>query len=185
MPVSNDAWFYIPLELIQVPERMRQNFTSDDFKKISALETSIRTYGQFSPILITRELELVAGHRRLICMQRLNRPVIKALYYDPNSQVELLAVELEENIRRLEMDWRSIVLGVGKFHFEMKKVDVTWDLRNSSLVLGIPGRTVQKAVSIFPFRNHPRILSAKRFTNAYTESRQLKKEALNTELQQL
>lgn len=181
MPVSDD-FFWLPVANIIIPERMRQNFTSEDHTKLQSLEDSIRKYGQFSPILITRELELVAGHRRLLCHQRLQKLVIKCIYYDPTSHAELLAIELEENLKRLSMNWRSIMLGIGRYHEDMKRVDVTWDMQKTSRQLGVPGGTVQKSIAVYQFRNHPEIRNCHRFKEAYTLSRKLKKQMMDAEL---
>lgn len=181
MPIS-DEFFWLPVSHILIPERMRQNFTSEDHTKLQSLEDSIRKHGQLSPILISRELELIAGHRRLLCHMRLGKHLIKCVYYDPSSLAEHLAIELEENLKRLNMNWRSIMLGIGRYHTEMKKVDLTWDMRKTSLQLGVPGGTVQKAIAVYQFRNHPEIKNCHRFKEAYTISRKLKKQLIEAEL---
>ena len=174
--------FFIPTAFVRVPERMRKEFTADDYKKLSALEFSIRTYGLLNPILITHDLELVAGHRRLLCHQRLNRELIEAKYFDQSSEHEHLALELEENIRRLPMSWRELMLGIGKYHEQMTKANPQWTARDSSHSLCLPGKTVNTAILIFPFRNHKEIQSCRRLTDAATVARSLKRQLISLEL---
>lgn len=174
--------FFIPLSYIRIPERMRKEFTADDYKKLYALELSIRQYGLLNPILITHDLELVAGHRRLMCHQRLGREIIEAKYFDQSSDHEHLALELEENIRRLPMTWRELMLGIGKYHEQMLRIDPQWTSKNSSLSLNLPGKTVNTAILIYPFRDHSKILQARRLKDAAINARTLRREMIQAEL---
>lgn len=181
MPVERET-FVIPVSLIKIPERMRREFTADDYKKLSALEFSIRRYGMFNPIIITHDLELVAGHRRLICHQRLGRELIKAIYFDQQTEYEHLAIELEENIRRLPMSWRELMLGIGKYHDQMTKENPQWTAKDSSHSLCLPGKTVNTAILIYPFRDHQLIKNCRRLTDAATTARALKRQLIQSEL---
>lgn len=181
MPVS-DHFLKIPVSQITIPPRMRQEFTSSDHTKLYSLELSIRKYGLISPIIITRDLELVAGHRRLLCHLRLNLPTIKAFYADTLNPAELLSIELEENLRRLRMTWRETMLGVGRYHTNMQELNPKWTGKDTSISLGIPGKTVTDFLLIFPFRNHQEILSATGAKPATTIARRLLKEEIQKEL---
>ena len=183
MPVTREYPVF-PTAHIIIPERMRKEFTSQDFDRLYLLELSIRKNGLIHPILITRDLVLVAGHRRLMCHIRLNLPTISCQYFDELSPNESLAIELEENLRRLKMTWREVMLGIGKYHEHMQKENSLWTSRNSSLALQIPGITVSRSLQIYPFRMHPEIHSAKSFIQAVTISRRLRAQVIQKELAQ-
>lgn len=181
MPASK-RYLTFPTSHIIIPERMRKEFTSQDFDRLYLLELSIRKYGLLNPILITQELILVAGHRRLLCHQRLNLPTIECQYYDAINPNEVIAIELEENLRRLKMSWREVMLGIGKYHTHMQKENPSWTAHDSSLSLQIPGTTVNRSLQIYPFRMCPEILTSKSFVQAVTISRKLKAQAIQREL---
>ena len=181
MPTTRE-FLTFPTNYIIIPERMRKEFTSQDFDRLYLLELSIRKYGLLHPILVTRELILVAGHRRLLCHIRLNLPTISCQYYDEISANESIAIELEENLRRLKMNWREVMTGIGKYHTHMQKENPLWTSRDSSLSLQIPGTTVNKNLQIYPFRLHPEILTSKSFAQAIVVARRLKAREIQNEL---
>ena len=56
----------VPLDAIVIRERVREEIGSLD-----SLMTSLDKHGQLNPVTITRDNELVAGHRRLLAAQEL------------------------------------------------------------------------------------------------------------------
>jgi hypothetical protein len=181
MPATRENPVYL-VDQIKIPERMRQEFTAQDHTKLSALENSIRIRGLLSPIIITRDLELVAGHRRLLCHIRLGLDTIECKYYDEQSAEELLLIELEENIRRLKMGWREVMLGIGRYHTQMTERKPTWTLKQSSQTLNIPLDTIKDSLTIYPFRHHQSIKTSVRLKEALTTSRRLRREQIALEI---
>jgi len=61
---------------------------------------SLRRHGLLNPIVITRDRELVAGHRRLEAARRLGWQRITASIIDTTQETALLEVEIDENTQR-------------------------------------------------------------------------------------
>lgn len=92
---------------IKVPERIRK-----DMGNLEPLMESLGRCGQLNPITVTRDLELVAGHRRLTAAQRLGWKMIDANIVDGISDERRLEMELEENIYRKDFSPDELLEGV-------------------------------------------------------------------------
>lgn len=97
----------IPISDIKVGKRIRKNYGD-----INALADSIRRYGQIQPILVDKDLNLVAGGRRLEATKQLGLETIWAEARETLDDVAKRELELEENIRRKEFDWPEEVMGL-------------------------------------------------------------------------
>jgi len=105
----------IPLAEIKTEGRTRENYGD-----IAGLAASISRLGIIQPIRINRNLELVVGGRRLRALTELKiDPLIegKHFIYEDNVTPQYLAeAELEENTRRLDMNWTERVRSIAKLH---------------------------------------------------------------------
>ncbi len=88
----------VPIEEVVVKRRIRS-----DLGNLDALMASLRTHGQLSPILITRDSQLVAGHRRLESARRLGWLTINAVVLERADAVDRLEIEIEENVQRKQL----------------------------------------------------------------------------------
>ena len=88
----------VPIEEVVVKRRIRS-----DLGNLDELMASLRTHGQLSPILITRDLRLVAGHRRLESARRLGWLTINAVVLERADAVDRLEIEIEENVQRKQL----------------------------------------------------------------------------------
>lgn len=98
-----------PDEVI-VADRMRQ-----ELGDLTSLMASIREFDLIQPIVLTRDLHLVAGGRRLAAMKALDfKCLMHGLHFvwrDELDPLRLKAIELEENLKRKDLTWSEIVLG--------------------------------------------------------------------------
>ena len=99
----------VPLTDIVIKERVRQ-----DIGDLTPLMASMQKHGQLNPINITRENELIAGHRRLLSAKELGWTYIDALIIDRDSQIEKLQLELEENVHRKDFSPEELLAGYRK-----------------------------------------------------------------------
>src|SRR6266704_3163554 len=76
-----------------------------DLTKLDVLADSISRLGLIHPIVITRNLELVAGERRLASVRILGWSHIACQYLDELDPSVARAIELEENIKRENLPW--------------------------------------------------------------------------------
>lgn len=113
----------VQLQAIVVDSRIRT-----DLGDIDGLSNSIKQYGLIQPIVLGRvdgEIRLIAGGRRLTALKRLGIKVLT--HVTPSARGEFIwdfeqqtsedaklrfrALELEENLRRKQLDWREELLG--------------------------------------------------------------------------
>lgn len=92
---------------VKVPERIRK-----DVGNLEPLMESLNRCGQLNPITISRELELIAGYRRLTAAERLGWKMIDATIVDGLSEEHRLEMELEENIYRKDFSPEELLEGV-------------------------------------------------------------------------
>ena len=88
----------VPIGSIVVGKRIRI-----DLGDLAPLMDSLRTHGQLSPILLTHDLELIAGHRRLESARRLGWTSIDAILVDDVGELRALELEIEENLQRRQL----------------------------------------------------------------------------------
>lgn len=109
---------FIPVDSIRVEReaRQRRSFNTAD------LEASIPKVGLINPIIVTRDLVLVAGERRLEAHKRLKLSHIQVRYTDELSTPELRLIELEENLRREDLSWQDKALAFRDL-FDLRRAD--------------------------------------------------------------
>lgn len=114
----------IPLNSIDTSDRVRQ-----DFGDIDALMNSIAEVGLIQPIVINRDLKLIAGERRLKALTKLGvtelAHEIHFVYNDEQDPLQLKAMEVEENVRRKNLTWQEEVLA------KKKLLDIMQELHGS------------------------------------------------------
>jgi len=102
---------YIQVTEVKVHNRMRKFFGD-----IEALANSIARFGLLTPIVLDNDNNLIAGHRRLMAIQHLGKPEICFRRIDALDPVLRAELELEENIRRKELEWPEEVLGLYRLY---------------------------------------------------------------------
>ena len=99
----------VTLGSIIVRKRIRR-----ELGDISGLMESLKNYGQLTPIIINRKYELIAGFRRLQAARRLGWKSIEALMIDKPTEQQMLEVEIEENVQRLDLSAEEIADGMAR-----------------------------------------------------------------------
>ena len=137
----------VPINKIIVDERQRKQY--DDVDKLAS---SIATYGQLQPILLTRDMHLVAGGRRLEAHRQLAREEIKAEFVDDPTIVLRKEMELEENLQRLNLTWQEHCLAVAEIH-DLRSKDAAlnsekWGFEQTGALLGRAKSNVFYAVFV-------------------------------------
>lgn len=92
---------------VKVPDRVRK-----DLGDLESLMDSMRRCGQLNPITVTRDMVLIAGHRRFESASRLGWRMIDATVIDGIDDVRRLEIELEENIHRKDFSPEELLDGV-------------------------------------------------------------------------
>lgn len=135
--MTSGIFHLIPLDDVVIRRDERQRRELDD---IDVLADSIRRLGLIHPIVVTRDLELVAGERRTAACRALGWTNIPAQYADEIEPAKLHAIELEENIKRKDIPWQDQVRAVMEYHRLRDREEDGWTRADTSAALGVtPG----------------------------------------------
>jgi ParB family chromosome partitioning protein len=130
----------LPINEIIVNNRQRQ-----DYGDIEELATSLTRFGLIQPIVVNQDKTLIAGGRRLEAARRCAWKDIDVVYRHTMSQDELHELELEENVRRKEMDWKEKTLNILTIHRLKKKRSALegsrWGYRETAEMLSVKGHS--------------------------------------------
>jgi ParB family chromosome partitioning protein len=122
---------YLKLDEIVVGDRLRQ-----DPGDIDQLAESLRVYGMIQPIVVHKQNnQLVAGGRRLEAARRLGWECVPVCYIEDLSEDMLHELELEENIRRKDLNWKERVRAIARIHVLKRTKDIHWGVRQTSELL--------------------------------------------------
>lgn len=105
----------IPLVQIDVPRDERQRRTLD----AELLVDSIKKHGVIQPIIVEEvgdRYRLVAGERRYTASAKIGIPDIPARLASDLSSTERQILELEENVKRLELGWKDEAIAIMRIH---------------------------------------------------------------------
>jgi len=108
--------------IIKREERQRK-----DLKITEEFKDSIKARGVLLPIIITRDLVLVAGERRLTASLELGLESIPCRFFEDLDPAEAQIVELEENVKRQDLSWQEIVTTIRDLYalYEAREPDLT------------------------------------------------------------
>lgn len=123
---------------IDTSERVRQDF---DPKYLNELAESIMAYGLLHPPTVDEKYKLIGGEQRFRAM----RDVIGSEYIPVSimsvPKADRLELELEENFRRRDFDWKESVLGIARLHDYKRKNHVrmgkAWRQADTAKLLGL------------------------------------------------
>lgn len=184
MPLSNE-FELVQVSSITVPsDRQRKNIKSS---KVDALAGSIKRNGLLHPIVIKRDCTLVAGERRLLAHIKLGREKIPVHWFDELDQFEAAAIELEENLRRVDLTWKEICLATLQYHEVREKSDSTWTRAATSEALGLSLQHTSKLCSLAKAlkSGNELVTIATNMDMAYNSIQRSRQRAVQTELAQV
>lgn len=87
---------------------------------LTPLMDSLNKHGLISPIVVTEEFVLVAGHRRLQAAEKLGWSEVEVVVTNKVKEEDLLEIELSENVYRKDFSPLELLDGYSKFQ-ELKK----------------------------------------------------------------
>lgn len=111
--MTSGNFAYVPISSITIDRENRQR---KEIRDVDELAKSIADNGLINPIVITRDNILVAGERRLTAHHQLGFDSIAVQYLDELDASTAYTIELEENLRRKDLDWKDRVAAVAAFH---------------------------------------------------------------------
>lgn len=129
----------VPITSIWVNREARQR---RELKNIDELAASIARIGLIHPPVIERTGELRTGERRWTACKQLGWTSITVQYVDELNEAEAQALELEENIARVDIEWQEECNAILRYHELMQGVDPEWSDEKTADALGYAPRTL-------------------------------------------
>lgn len=126
---------------IEVKRETRQR---RKLEKVDELAESIRQNGLMHPIIITRDYVLVAGERRLAAHQLLQFDQIYVQFTDEVDEERLHLLELEENTKRLDLQWQEQIKAVADYHNLRTSMDKNWSQEQTGHALNMSQTSVAR-----------------------------------------
>ncbi len=106
----------IPLSSISVSESRQRK----EVGNVEELAASIKTHGLLNPITVSKlpsgSFTLIAGERRLEAVKLLGWTEIPCHLKEELSSAQLQALELEENVKRVNLPWKDYCIAILNFH---------------------------------------------------------------------
>jgi ParB/RepB/Spo0J family partition protein len=137
----------VPISKITLNRDSRQR---TDLGDLTELSKSIATLGQLQPIIVTADYILVAGERRFTCISELGLPTVDVRIERADiSDLELDQIELEENTKRLDLDWRDKTAAYYQYHNNAQVLHgPDWTQDDTANQLGISVKYLSKNLSV-------------------------------------
>lgn len=154
----------IPLSSITIaPDRQRKELSG-----IPELAASIRQLGLIHPIVVTPELQLVAGERRFRAHEHLGLTHILAQFTTELPPEELEAIELEENVKRKSLTWTEEVAAVTRLHALKLQSDPEWAQQDTANLLSTSQSMIADylLVASYMTAGEPLVLEAANYATA-------------------
>ena len=99
----------VKIKDVKISKRVRK-----EVGDLESLKKSLTRHGLLHPILINTNGELISGYRRLCAATELGWSEIEAVEISPNSTVEQLEIEMEENMVRKDFTQEEMIDGMNK-----------------------------------------------------------------------
>jgi len=124
----------IQINDIKIEERMRTVYAG-----VEELAASFREKGQLSAILVTPDIRLIAGGRRLAAAKFNGWEEIEAKIINTEDTYE---IEFIENHEREDFAWPDFARGVSKIHEARLEKDYKWSAKDTARVIGLSKSSV-------------------------------------------
>lgn len=134
---------------IDISARQRKVLAEED---IFVLAKSIKDYGLFHPPMLRPKpdgrFELIMGFTRLQALLSLGIEEIPYTLREETDEIILKELELEENIRRKDLEWWEKADAIAEIHEMRQAKDPTWSMRKTAAMIGESATTVSQAVQL-------------------------------------
>lgn len=139
-----------------------------DDAHISSLADSIGKRGLIHPPVVSRDLILVVGECRLEAVKRLGWTSVPVQYIDELDETALRAVELEENVRRKNLEWKEECLAVKEYHDLRRAEEPEWSQERTGEELGYTQQHIQQRLQVAKeiLSGNERVIVAPKFSIA-------------------
>ncbi len=138
-----------------------------ELPEIEELAESISRLGLINPITVTKEKILVAGERRLTACKSLGWTHIPVHFAEESSDETVRAIELEENIKRVDLPWQDRARAIQEYHELQASEEKAWTMEDTAAAIGVSKVEVSRQITVAKELSNPRIAEAPKFSVAY------------------
>lgn len=142
-------------------ERQRRDIHTKD------LEASIRQVGLLQAIIVSQDLVLKAGERRLTACKNLGHQDILCRFAEDLSPIEAQIIELEENLKRQDLSWRDSVIALARIHGLFCELDPDWTQAQTADRISLTIGTVSLYLRVYRDIGDERVAQADTVREAY------------------
>lgn len=161
--MTSGTFSSVPIASIVVDRANRQR---RELRNIDELAESIFRIGLIHPPVITRDGLLVAGERRLTACRQLGWTDISVQFADDLSDYELQSIELEENVKRLNLTWQEEVDAVARFHELKAANEPEWNQERTAEELGLSPSHTQRMLAVAKEMDNEKVRGADKLSAA-------------------
>lgn len=145
-PRDPDGRMLIPVSDINFENRLRA-----DLGDVQGLADDIKLNGLIQPVIISRDMKLIAGGRRSTAMIKvLGMTSIPCVFKETLSETHLRVMEISENTKRKDLDWREQALGIAEVHRLMHQEKAiafqSWNRSATADLLSVSKASVNNAI---------------------------------------
>jgi ParB/RepB/Spo0J family partition protein len=132
--MTSGEFHSIPVDKIWVvrDERQRKELTG-----IKDLADSIRRLGLIHPLVIDRNFKLCAGERRFAAVKMLGHTHVMCQFLDELNPAHQRIVELEENVKRVNLTWQEIAAAVAEHYAIQCSENEGWTHQQTADAFGL------------------------------------------------
>lgn len=152
---------------IKIPSDRQRGEISQE--AIDSLAASIERIGQIHAITVRHSsdgLELVVGETRLRACLKLNRQVEISL--KAPSDLESKVMELEENVKRSDLEWRREAKAYGDLHRLYSELHPDWSVEKTAECLSVKDRWVYTVLTVYKNLNNTALNDCSGIKHAYS-----------------
>jgi len=136
----------ISIDSINVNREGRQRRELTGLEELAA---SINTVGLINPLVVDNELNLIAGERRFTaCRDILGWTSITVQYAQECAPAELHLIELEENVKRVDLPWQDQCRAVAQYHAIRKNLEEGWTASATAGAIGMKATEVHNRILV-------------------------------------
>lgn len=171
----------LPLEAIVI---QRERRARRELKLDEGLVESVRQHGVIEPLVVRRApdggIVLMAGERRLEAARAVGLAAVPVVYFETLDPIVARVVELEENVKRRDMEWRDLTQCYAEIHALYLARDPDWTISETAHHLAINQGLLSEHLRVHAYMNeeNPRVLASETLREAYNVvNRRLEREA--------
>ena len=131
-------------------------------------------------------IELLPEDQRR-AFKELGMEMIPVHYLDELDEYEAKAIELEENIKRVDFTWKETCLAVAEYHGLRQSREEKWTLANTAEIIGLSVGYISNLLQIARALNsgNKRVAAAENIRAAYNVIQRQQRRVVETELTQI